>query len=171
MLRNLTAGLLLLLALVLQVSLLNRLLGSFAPDVVLLTVVALAATRGPAAGAVIGFCGGLAYDMLPPANHTLGQYALVMCALGYLAGRAGERAPLVIVAVCAVIAPGLVEGIGALLGSPGLTWPVIRTVWLRSAVCNLVAAPAVFWVVNALSRQRRRGGGNELVTSWRRGTA
>jgi rod shape-determining protein MreD len=171
MLRNLTAALLLLAVLVLQVSFFNRLLGSFAPDLVLLTVVSLAAIRGPASGAVIGFCGGLAYDLLPPSNHTAGQYALLMCVLGYVAGRMGERVPLLAVAACAIVAPGLAQGIGALLGSPGVTWTVLGAIWPRAAICNLVAAPAVLWVATALHRQRRRVGGAELVTSWRRGTA
>ncbi|MEW9533305.1 rod shape-determining protein MreD [Microbispora sp. NPDC049125] len=171
MLRNLTAALLLLAALVLQVSLASRLLGVFAPDLVLLTVAALAAVRGPVPGAVIGFCGGLAYDLMPPAHHTLGQYALVLCVLGYAAGRVGEQAPLVTVVVCALLGPGLEAGFGALLGSPGVTWDVVRSAWVRGALCNLVAAPAVFWAVTALHRHGRRGGGTELVTSWRRGTA
>jgi rod shape-determining protein MreD len=171
MFRNLTATLLIIAALVLQVSLVNRLLGWFAPDLVLLVVVALAAIRGPLAGAVIGFCGGLAYDLLPPANHTLGQYALVLCALGYAAGRVGGRLPLLTVAVCAVIFPGLSAGIGALLGSPGVTWTVLRTAWPRAALCDLVAAPAVVWVVAALHRHGRRDGATQLVTSWRRGMA
>ncbi|GAB3903621.1 hypothetical protein GCM10027612_70340 [Microbispora bryophytorum subsp. camponoti] len=66
MARNLLAALLLFVALVLQVSVVNRLLFSWAPDLVLLTVAALATRRGPVPGAVIGFCGGLAYDLLPP---------------------------------------------------------------------------------------------------------
>ncbi|ETK32042.1 rod shape-determining protein MreD [Microbispora sp. ATCC PTA-5024] len=171
MLRNLTAALLLVAALVLQVSFANRLLGSFAPDLVLLTVAALAVLRGPVPGAVIGFFGGLGYDLLPPANHTLGQYALVMCALGYVAGRTGERLPLLAVLLCAVAEPGLAAGLGALIGSPGVTWTVLRTAWPREALCNLVVAPLVLRAVTALHSQRRRGGGGELVTSWRRGTA
>ncbi|WP_327047086.1 rod shape-determining protein MreD [Microbispora sp. NBC_01189] len=172
MLRNVTAALLLFVALVLQVSLVNRLLFMWAPDLVLLTVAVLAAKRGPLPGAVIGFCGGLAYDLLPPANHTLGQYALVLCFLGYAAGRMGERLPLLAMAACAVLAPGMVAGLGALLGAPGVTWGVLATAWPRAAVCNLVAAPLVLWAVNALYGGRRgRAGRTELVPGYRRGAA
>ncbi|TQS27542.1 rod shape-determining protein MreD [Microbispora sp. KK1-11] len=172
MARNLLAALLLFVALVLQVSVVNRLLLSWAPDLVLLTVAALATRRGPVPGAVIGFCGGLAYDLLPPSNHTLGQYALVLCALGYAAGRAGDRVPPVAVAACAVVAPGMLAGLGALIGAPGVTWPVLATAWPRAAICNLVAAPLVLWAVKVThGGHRRRAGGGELVPSWRRGTA
>lgn len=172
MLRNLTAALLLFAALVLQVSVLNRLLFTWAPDLVLLTVAALATKRGALAGAVIGFSGGLAYDLLPPANHTLGQYALVLCALGYAAGRMGDRLPLLTVAMCGVLAPGMAAGLGALLGAPGVTWAVLGASWPKAAICNLVATPLVIRAVNAVHGGRgRRAGGSELVTSWRRGTA
>lgn len=175
MLRNLSAALLIFASLVLQVSVVNRLLGVYAPDLALLTIAAFAALRGPTAGAMIGFFGGLAYDLLPPASHTLGQYALLMCALGYLAGRAGGQAPMLAVAVIAVIAPGLAAGIGALLGNPGVTWDVLRTAWPRSALCNVVAAPVVVWLLTGRYRQRGRGGraraGLGPMTNWRRGMA
>lgn len=150
----------------------NRLLLSWAPDLVLVTVAALATRRGAVPGAVIGFCGGLAYDLLPPSNHTLGQYALVLCALGYAAGRLGDRVPLFAVAACAVLAPGMLAGLGALIGAPGVTWSVLATAWPRAAICNLVAAPLALWAVKVThGGHRRRAGGGELVPSWRRGTA
>ncbi|MFC0860714.1 rod shape-determining protein MreD [Sphaerimonospora cavernae] len=176
MLRNLTAALLIFAALVLQASLVNRLLGAYAPDFVLLIILTLAALRGPQAGAVIGFSGGLAYDLLPPASHTLGQYALLLCALGYAAGRVGGQSPMLTVAVCAVVAPGLAAGIGALLGHPGVTWTVLRSAWPRAALCDLVAVPAVVWLLSDRYRLRRRRGragstGMGSTTSWGRGTA
>ena len=57
----------------------------------LLAVVGCALVRGAGAGAVIGFCAGLAVDVLPPSAHLVGQYALVLCLVGFMAGRAGER--------------------------------------------------------------------------------
>ncbi|GLV50899.1 hypothetical protein TBS_14700 [Thermobispora bispora] len=169
--RNLTAALLLFAALVLQVSVVNPLFGRFAPDLVILVVLSLAVFRDPVAGAVIGFFGGLAYDLLPPSDHTLGQYALVLCALGYVSGRVGGQLPLVTVALCTVAAPALVLGVGALLGTPGATWETLRTAWPREALCDLIVLPAVLWAVGGLHQGRRRSGGTRLVTNWRRGTA
>jgi rod shape-determining protein MreD len=171
MFRNLVAAALILTALVLQVGLVNRVSPRIGPDLVLLVVLSLAALRGAAVpGAVIGFFGGLAYDLLPPSDHALGQWALVMCVLGFLVGRAAGQLSLLVVALCAVIAPGLAAGIGALLGDPGVTWSVLRTAWLKVAVCNLLLAPVVLWAVSAL-QPKRRARGSEFVTSDRRGTA
>ncbi|MCT9930996.1 rod shape-determining protein MreD [Planotetraspora sp. A-T 1434] len=170
MLRNLTAALLVFAALVIQAGFVNRLSPRIAPDLVLLVVLSLAALRGPLPGAVIGFCGGLAYDLLPPADHPLGQYALVMCALGWLAGRLGDQLPLLAVMSCAVVAPGLAAGLGALLGDPGVSWAVLRAAWPPIALCNLLAAPVVLWAVSAPHR-RRRPGETESMRGWRRGMA
>ena len=147
-------------------TLVNRLLVSLAPDLALLVVIALAVARGPVDGAIIGFCVGLAADLLPPSDHALGQYALVMCATGFAAGRGAERAPMLTIAACAVAAPGLAAGIGVLLGDPGVGWAVLRMAWPRVALCNLLAAPAVVWAVSALSRERRAKA--EFVPSWSR---
>ncbi|GAB3903617.1 hypothetical protein GCM10027612_70330 [Microbispora bryophytorum subsp. camponoti] len=96
----------------------------------------------------------------------------MLCALGYVAGRVGERVPLLAVAACALVAPGMLAGLGELIGAPGVTWPVLATAWPRAAVCNLVAAPLVLWAVKVThGGHRRRSGGGELVPSYRRGTA
>ena len=87
--RAILSAALLVIALVLQLTVVNRLAlpGSGAPDLVLLTVVALGLCSGPAAGAVTGFCAGLAFDIAPPGSYLIGQYALVFCLVGYLCGR------------------------------------------------------------------------------------
>ena len=87
-LRNLVAILLVCLALVLQVSL----FGAFAwdgvvPDLVLLVVVAGALARGGQFGIVLGFAAGVLLDLVPPADHTAGRWALALLVVGYVAGR------------------------------------------------------------------------------------
>ena len=54
------------------------------PDLVLAAVVAVALTTGPATAAGCGFVAGLAMDVLPPAEHPMGRYALVLCVAAYL---------------------------------------------------------------------------------------
>ena len=56
----------------------------------LLAVVALALVNGSLTGLVAGFCAGLAADIVPPADHTIGRYALVYCLIGYLCGLASR---------------------------------------------------------------------------------
>ncbi|GLX00705.1 rod shape-determining protein MreD [Microtetraspora sp. NBRC 16547] len=166
MARNLLAALLLFVALVVQVTVLNRLPVKVVPDLVLLVVIVLAAMRGPLDGAVIGFCAGLAADILPPAGELLGQYALVMCLTGFVAGRLAAHAPLFATLVCAVLAPALTVGVRALVADDGVGWTYLRTVWPWVALCNLIAAPVVLWAVRRLLRERRRQ--TVLVPSWRR---
>lgn len=69
-----------------QATIVNRLPFEWGPgpDLVLAAVVAVALTTSPAAAAGCGFAAGLAMDVLPPAEHALGHYALVLCAAAYL---------------------------------------------------------------------------------------
>jgi rod shape-determining protein MreD len=147
-------------ALVTQVSLVDRLPlpGGGGLDLVLLIVLTLALFRGSRAGALIGFWTGLATDILPPADHVLGQYALVLCLVGYVAGRASRRPPgvmLVTCAACAVMAPLLSAGLCALLGDPRIDWATLAPTWAPMMVYNLVAVPLIVWLVAAVNGRRR----------------
>src|SRR3712207_5458873 len=91
--RGLLLTVLLLLAVVLQVSFFSYFSWSgVVPNLVLLLVVAAALTRGPELAAVLGFVGGLAVDLVPPADHVAGRWALAMVVAGYLAGRVRQDA-------------------------------------------------------------------------------
>jgi rod shape-determining protein MreD len=75
------------------------------PNLALLLVVAAALVRGPDFAAVLGFFGGLAIDLAPPADHVAGRWALALVVVGYLAGRvrhdAGTSAVAAVVTVAA----------------------------------------------------------------------
>src|ERR1022692_4074327 len=75
--------------LLIQLTIVNGLVlpGGGTPDLVLLCVMVLGMTGGPAAGLIAGFGAGLALDLAPPASQLVGQYALVACLTGYAAGR------------------------------------------------------------------------------------
>ena len=147
-------------ALVAQVTMIDRLPlpGGGGLDLVLLAVVGLALVWGARAGALIGFWVGFLADILPPADHVIGQYALVLCLIGYIAGRARERAPgalLVTAAACVVLTPPLAAGLGALLGDPRIDWVLLAPMWLPVMVYNLLAVPLVVWAVNGIAARRR----------------
>ena len=85
--RMLLSATLIVVALVIQVSVLARLqLPGAVPDLLLLVVLGLALVYGHVGGALIGFAAGLLADLAPPADHAAGRYALVLCVIGYLAG-------------------------------------------------------------------------------------
>jgi rod shape-determining protein MreD len=103
------AALLIFVAAILQVTVFSQIdvLGGY-PDVVLLTLMAIALLRGSIYGAVLGFFAGLLVDT---ANlGTLGVTSLLLTIAGYWIGRYGEttgrdrvHAPFVSVAVATVL--------------------------------------------------------------------
>jgi rod shape-determining protein MreD len=86
--RALVATLVLVLAVVLQVAVFSVMsFDGVVPNLALLVVVAAALVRGPEIAAVLGFFGGLAIDLAPPADHVAGRWALSLVVVGFLAGR------------------------------------------------------------------------------------
>jgi rod shape-determining protein MreD len=111
----LVPAVLIVLALTIQVSVLARLgLPGAAPDLVTVVVVAIALARGPSAGAIAGFGGGLLVDLAPPAAHAAGIWALVGTLVGYAAGSlpwaAPESGPVLELRPSVVAAVGVLSG-------------------------------------------------------------
>lgn len=156
------AAVLVTLAVAVQLTLLSRLpLPGAAPDLVLLVVVGLALGYGPGTGVATGFAAGLALDLVPPADHEVGRWALVLTVLGYLAGLARAEArrsavvPLAVVALAAAGSVLLYAGLGALIDDPAVTWAAVSRL-LPSAVAYAVvlatvALPGVLALVHRLS--------------------
>ena len=102
-------------AVVLQTSILSSLeFGGATPDLLLVTLVAIALLRGAITGAAVGFAAGLLIDTAPLAR--LGETSLLLTIAGYWNGRYGEttgrdrtHAPVLSVAVVTIL-----YGIGAL---------------------------------------------------------
>ncbi len=157
--RGAVLAMVLLLAVVLQVSFFGYL--SFAgvvPNLVLLLVVAAALTRGPELAVVIGFVGGLAADLLPPAQHLAGRWALALVVVGFLAGRVRADAArstfgaLVTVAACSFIGTSVFALSGILLGDPATTPGAALQVIPQALVYDLLLAPFVLPVAMRLFR-------------------
>jgi rod shape-determining protein MreD len=145
-------------AILIQLTVLNTLSlpGGAAPDLVLILVVAIALTGGPAEGMLTGFFAGLALDIAPPASHLVGQSALVFCLAGYAAGRlSGDlgRAswlPLGALALCAAGGEVLFAAAGMVFGDPGVSWPAVRQVLPVSVGYDLLVCPFVLYAVLAV---------------------
>lgn len=153
-------------AAVLQVALVTRLPlpGGVSPDLMLVVVAALALRTGALRGCVTGFCAGLVADVLPPAYHTIGRYALVYCAIGYLVGLAREEiedsAVLSVLAVASAAVAGtlLYTLLGVVLGDPRVTGAAMARVMPLSVLYDVVLSPFVLfgvgWLVERLDPQR-----------------
>jgi rod shape-determining protein MreD len=102
-------GLAVLIAAILQVTIFASIdVSGGAPDVLLVTLVAVALLRGPVVGACAGFFGGLVADVAT--LETLGLTSLVLTVAGYWIGRYGEttgrdraHAPLLSVVVVTIL--------------------------------------------------------------------
>ena len=146
-------------ALLAQLTFINRLAlpSGTGPDLVLLAVVALALTGGPLPGMLTGFLAGLALDVAPPASHTIGQYALVFCLVGYGCGRLaglGNASPALYVgisAAAAAVGAALHAALGVLLSDPEVTWAAVRHVLPPSLIYDVILSPFVLYAVVRLN--------------------
>jgi rod shape-determining protein MreD len=152
-------------ALVLQSVVVNRLdLPIGRPEVALLCVVAFALAGGPSYGAIVGFSVGLAADVLPPADHTLGRLALAYAVVGYLAGLvedAEERSVVTtvfIVALATGVAVLLYAGVGALLGDARITADAVGRSLGSTVIYDVVLAPFVVPLVSGAARRAEPAG-------------
>ncbi len=153
--RAATSAAVVLVAIVLQLTVLDnlRLPLRGAPNLVLVTVVALALTGGPLEGALAGFWAGLALDIAPPATHLVGQYALVLCVVGYACGRAAAHldelnwAPIGVVALGSAAGELLFALTGIVFGEADVTWTAIRYLLPASVGYDVLLSPFVLYAV------------------------
>ncbi|MER8186331.1 rod shape-determining protein MreD [Kitasatospora sp. NPDC094015] len=164
--RILLPAALLLLALVIQVSVLGRLqLPGATPDLLMLVVVGLALVYGPSGGALVGFAGGLLADLAPPSDHAIGRYALVLCLVGYAAGllrpEAGRQrsalSALLVVASAAVVSTLLYATVGALVGDTAARHVGLTGLVLSALLYDVLLAPFVVPAVMLLARRFDHG--------------
>ncbi|MBX6382192.1 MAG: rod shape-determining protein MreD [Microbispora sp.] len=127
------------------------------PDIVLIAVIALAPVLRPGAGALLGFAAGLAADIAPPADHTIGRLALVLCLAGWVCARAGadgtagrRAAVAAAVALAATLAGGV---LAALLD--GTPW---RAALAPGAIAWTTGLAALVSAVLAVLPRRRTFG-------------
>jgi rod shape-determining protein MreD len=159
---GLKAAVLLFVAAILQVSIFTQvhILGGV-PDILLVTLVAVALLRGSMIGAVGGFFAGLLVD-----TATLGQLgltSLLLTVAGYWIGRYGEttgrdrgHAPFTSVAVITVLYAFGVLIVHFVLGERAPAGDVVRGL-LPAIVLNLILTAPVYALVRRVLRPLDRG--------------
>ena len=140
-------------------------------DLVLIVVIALALSRGPEWGALTGFAGGLLLDVVPPADHTAGRWALGLAIAGYVAGlirREASTGPVGPLGVAVTVVLGtaislfLYSATGSLLHDPSVDWGEFGVRLGIAAGYDVVGAivviPLVMWIMGRVvpARERRR---------------
>ncbi|MBH5334828.1 rod shape-determining protein MreD [Streptomyces pactum] len=160
--RILLSTLLVVVALVAQVSVLARLnLPGAVPDLLLLVVLGLALVYGHTGGALIGFAAGLLADFAPPADHAAGRYALVLCVIGYLAGLArpetgqlrSATGPMLVVVAAAIGSTLLYAGVGSLVGDDAGGHAGLAELLFTAALYDLLLAPFTVPLIMAVARR------------------
>ncbi len=148
-----------------QVSVFSRIsIGSAAPQVVLLSVVAWSLVRGPLEGVVWGFFGGVFYDLA--SGGPVGASALGLIAVAAIAGTIGGRAfgsnpllPMIGVFLASFVYFMVVSFVMATLHYPTDWSTIVRDIALPTAVANallsLIVYPVFAFVAAHTSRQVR----------------
>jgi len=166
------AALFLMLAVTVQTSVLPQFaVAGVGCDLVMIVVVALGLSRGAEWGAIAGFLGGLMLDVVPPADHTAGRWALALALSGYVAGlirretSAGPVGPLGValsVVLGAALSLTVYSATGSLLHDPAVDWGEFGVRLGIAAGYDVVGAivviPLVMWVMGRVvpARERRR---------------
>jgi rod shape-determining protein MreD len=143
--RALVAGIMLVLAVLIEVTILAPLpFPGATPTLVLVVVVILASQFGASTGAVSGFAGGLLLDVAPPAAGTIGITALLLTVVGYVAGRFAESddRPWWSFAVLTALSAPLVvlagAALGGLLDDPRVRWDEVLGLMASAALYALI---------------------------------
>jgi rod shape-determining protein MreD len=155
------AAVLLFVAAIVQVSIFSRVhVFGAVPDVLLVTLVALALLRGAVAGAVGGFFAGLLVDTAT--LGTLGLTSLVLTLAGYWIGRYGEttgrdraHAPFLSVAVVTVLYQLGLLVVHFVLGESAPAGAVVRSL-VPAIVLNLILTAPIYALVRRLLRPVER---------------
>jgi rod shape-determining protein MreD len=158
--RALVLTLVITLAVVLQVALFPYLsFGGVVPNLALLVVVAAALVRGPEFAAVIGFLAGLAVDLVPPADHIAGRWALALVVVGYLAGRVrhdartSALAAVVTVAASSFVGTSVFALSGMVLGDPAVPVSEALAVIPTAVLYDVLLTPFVLPLMMRLFRR------------------
>lgn len=149
-------------AVIVQITVLSRLgLPGATPDLVVVTVVALALAMGPTQGATAGFAAGILIDLAPPADTLLGVNAIIYLAIGFVTGFVidprDRTVPIVIgiVGLATAAATLATAALDTLLGSGRVSWEEMPSMVLSSTVYAVIMAPVVVlgvaWIVRRVT--------------------
>ena len=141
-----------------QNSFLGRLgLPGSTPDLILVSVIAVALAYGSAMGMIYGFAAGILVDLAPSTEGVIGVNALLFMAAAFFVGRAldprDRTVPLLIgltsgTVGAVILARGVIDSV---LGQPPVVWANMAGLILSGAIYAAFLAPLVVvpvgWVV------------------------
>jgi len=150
----------LLVACLLEVTLLSRLgIPGATPDLVVVTVVAIAFAYGPATGAVAGFSAGMLLGLTPPATGSLGAAAVVYLTIGLVSSLSvdpRDRSVPVILGVCGLSCVAAVMAMAmltSLLGASRVNWGQVPIMMITTFIYGVILAPMVVPPIISLAKK------------------
>jgi len=148
------------LAVVIQLTLLTRIgLAGATPDLLVVTVVALALAMGPLQGAAAGFAGGILLDLSPPSDTLIGVNAIIYLVIGFIAGYwvdPRDRTLLIMAGIAALSTGAAALStavIDTLLGGSNVNWSEVPWITLSAAFYGLLLAAVVVPLVGIVARK------------------
>jgi rod shape-determining protein MreD len=133
------------------------------PDAMLLLAIAGGMTGGPTAGAIVGFCSGMAIDLF--LQTPMGLSALVFCLVGYVVGllqatmlRSAWWIPLMTAFVASAAGVTLFAVVGSVVGESEMVNARLAVIVIVVSVANLLLAPIVIRLVRWAMADQAVGG-------------
>jgi rod shape-determining protein MreD len=137
------------------------------PELMYLLTICFAVLEGPASGAVTGFVGGMAQDLL--LNQPKGITALTLTLLGYAIGMLRQYIvspspvlPVILVAAGTFVGVVFYGVVTFLLGQLDTSWPYVVRVAALSGVYNAILTPLVYPIL----RRAAEGSRSHRVMRW-----
>jgi rod shape-determining protein MreD len=138
------------LAVIIELTLLSRLgLPGATPDLVVVTIVALALAYGPLPGAIAGFSAGILIGLAPPFDGILGIQAIIFTIVGLVTGAVvdpRDRSVPVIMGMVGLSTGGVVllnAVLLTVLSGDRVVWESVPELTLTGALYGLILAPVV----------------------------
>lgn len=156
-----TISLVILTAALLQGAVFARTIFGVSPDLLMVVVISIALLEGPAAGATVGFAGGLLRDLLLVAPKGLSGLAYLITGYAVGAARPYVQSSSVLVPVAAICAGSFVSGmlyevLQILLGRPPVSMGhEIRSI-LLTTLYNTLLTPFVYPTVRKIVESYQR---------------
>ena len=147
------------LAVLIELTLLSRLgIPGATPDIVVVSVVAIAFAMGPLQGATAGFAAGILLDLSPSSDTLVGVNAIIYLIIGFAAGfwlDPRDRTLPVMIGIAALSTAAAALGtaiVDTVLGGERVNWAEVPWITLSSALYGAMLSALIIPLIARLAR-------------------
>lgn len=146
-------------AVLIEMTLLSRMgIPGATPDLIVVTVVAIAFAMGPLQGATAGFAAGVLLDLSPSADTLIGVNAIIYLVIGFVAGfwiDPRDRTLPIMIGIMALSTSGAALAtaiVDTALGGDRVNWAEVPWITLSSALYGVLLSALIIPLVARISR-------------------